>query len=329
MAAQVPILRILGGIFFVLAGLAYYLGVTLASSASLIFIAAGAAVILLALLRHRASAGDVAIFIIGLLVFGVFLTPGIGAGYSASQSITHTVGKTALSTQHIDLVASANVGNVNVFYSSKSDLAYQVNFTRSTMPFGFFAGLPSTSLTNQTEGSVFTLNATAHSYDISIAIGTGYTLDVNANSGTGNVNLRGLSGERLGLVSLQTGTGNINGNLTTLSVEGVILQTGTGNANLFSNHLAASGPSVPIVIRTGTGSVDFDVKLVNGTAVSIDASTGLGGVNHNLQGFSVSSQSSRSSLTANAGDVSTAATSFLVQATAGTGSVTLNAKFLG
>jgi len=329
LTTQVPILRILGGLFFVLAGLAYYLGVTVAFSASLIFIAAGAAVILLALLRHRAGPADVAIFIIGLLVLGVFLTPGIGTGSSASQRITYTVAKTGLPTQRIDLVSSSDVGNIDVSYSSNSDLAYQVNFTRSTFPFGFFQGLPSASLSNETQGGTFMLNATAHWYDISIAIGRGYLLNVSANTGTGNINVRGLSSERLGNVFLKTGTGSIDGNLTSLAVGGIDVQAGTGSVTLYSSHFAPSGARLPITLRTGTGSVNLSMKLTNGTAVSIDASASLGGVSHNLQGFTVSPESNRSSLQATAGDINTAATSFVVQATAGTGSVNIDAQFLG
>lgn len=329
MATHFPVLRILGGLFFVLAGVVYYLGITVAFSASLIFIVAGAAVVLLALLGHRARPGDIAIFVIGLLLLGFFLSPGIGLGPSSSQIISHTVGKTALSEKQIDLLATTDVGSVNVFYSSRSDLAYQVNFTRSSFPFAFFGTLPSTSLSNETRGGAFVLNATARLYDISIAIGTGYLLNITANSGTGSVNVKALSSERLGSVSLQTGTGSIDGNLTSLSVGGIDFQAGTGSVVLHSSHLAPSGARVPITLKTGTGSIDLDVKLATGTAVSVDASASLSGVSHNLQGFTVTPQSTRSNLQASAGDVNTAPASFVVQASAGTGSVTVDAQFLG
>jgi len=329
LASSFPVLRILGGLLFILAGLAYYLGITIAFSAAVVFIAAGAAVVLLALLGHRARGGDIAIFIIGLLVLGFFLTPGIGAGTQASSLVSHSEPKTALSAKQIDLLATTDVGSINVFYATNSDLAYQVNFTRTPFPFGFFTGLPSTSLTNQTAGSTFTLNATAHSYAISIAIGTGYLLNVTATSGTGSVSIRGLSSQRLGSVTLQSGTGSIDGNLTSLSIGGISLQAGTGSVDLNSNYLAADGPKVPITLKTGTGSISVDMRLLNGTAASIDASSPLGGVSHNLQGFSVSSLSSRSSLQASAGDVNTAAASFVVQASTGTGSISVDARFLG
>jgi len=87
LATRFPVLRVLGGILFVLAGAAYYFGITVAFSAPLVFIVAGAAVVLLALIGHRARGGDVAIFVIGLLVLGFFITPGIGLGSSSSQLV--------------------------------------------------------------------------------------------------------------------------------------------------------------------------------------------------------------------------------------------------
>jgi hypothetical protein len=173
------------------------------------------------------------------------------------------------------------------------------------------------------------LNATARSYDISVEIGAGYILNITASTGTGSVNVRSLAGETLGVVSLQSGTGSVNGNLTSRSIGAIRFEAGTGSVSLSSNHLAPSGARVPISLKTGTGAVDLNMKLTGGTAVSLTASAGLGSVNHNLQGFLVSTQSSRSNLEATAGDISGAATSFVIQLSTGTGSVTVDSQFLG
>lgn len=331
MAPQFPIIRILGGLFFVLAGVVYYLGITLTASIALVFIGGGAAVLLLAVLGHRAHGGDLAVFVIGLLVLSAFLTPGIGAPSPGSERVTHTVTKAGLSAHQIDLLASADTGSINIFYSDKPDLGYQVNFTRSPLPFGLWPGFnPATSLTNETRGASFFLNATARSYDLSVAIGTGYVLNITATTGTGSVNVRSLAGETLGSVSLESGTGSVNGNLTSLKVGAIRFQAGTGSVNLNSNHLAPNGARVPVTLSAGTGSVNLKMKLTSGTAVSLTASAGFGSVSHNLQGFVVNQQSSAGSkLEASAGDINTAAASFVVHLTTGTGSVSANSQFLG
>ena len=330
MTSQIPILRVLAVLFFIMAGLSYYFGVAVAFSAVLVFFAVVAVVTVLALLGHRGKRGDIVFFVIGLLTLAAFVSPGIGRGFSAAQLISHTVTRASLSDQLIYVVASTDVGGINVFFSPKTALAYQVNFTRNAFPLGIFGGVaPSTSLTNQTQEGVFILNATAHSYDISIAVGTGYFVNVTASARTGSVAVRSSPVEELGSVFLRSDTGGITANLTSQSVREVSLQAGTGSINLFSSHLAPSGTRIPVKLHAGTGSVNLDVKIATGTKVLLEASTGLGGVNQSLQGFTISPYSTRSDLVAQAGDVSAAGESFIVQASAGTGSVNVGAEFTG
>ncbi len=331
MAQRVPILRILGGLFFVLAGVAYYLGITIAFSAAVGFVVGGAAVILLAIIGHRASGADVAVFIIGLLVLGAFLTPGVASpGSTAGGRVTYTVPKSALSATKIDLLATTDVGSITVSYTDNAATGYQVNFTRSPFPFSIFSGVvPSASLKNETQAGAFVLNATARAYDISVAIGTGYSLNVSASTGTGSVELKTAAGQSLAAVSLQSGTGSVKANLTSSSAGAIRLETGTGSIELDSSSLAPNGPRVPITLQAGTGGVTLRVMLASGTAASIEATAGLGGVSHNLVGFSVSPQSTGSNLVATAGDPSVAATSFVIRLSTGTGSVTADAQVLG
>ncbi len=330
MDLRVPILRTVGALLIISAGAAFLLGITVTSSVSLVFIFVGAAILLLALLGRGSKRGDVALFAVGLLILATFTSTDVGALSPGTQRISHTVMKAMLSNQLIDLVASTDKGGISIFYSTKSNLAYQVNFTRTSSSFGSLGGsIPSTSLTNETQEDVFVLNATAHSYDISIAIGTGYLVNMTANTGTGSINVKGPGGVRLGNVFLQSGTGTITANLTSQSIREVALQAGTGSISLYSNHLTPNGARIPVKLQAGTGSVNLDVKIVKGTAVLLEASAGLGNVNQNLQGFTVSSQSTRSNLVAQAADVSAAGGSFIVQASTGAGSVTVNAQFTG
>lgn len=331
MAQEIPVLRILGGVFFVLAGLAYFLAFTIPYSLALLFVAAGAAVVLVAILGHRPSGGDVAVFVIGLLVLGVLTTPGVAyPGGEAGEKVTYTVSASALTAQQVELLVHTDVGSVSVSHLANSAAGYQVNFTRSAFPFSIFSGIsPLASLTNETRGGIFTLNATSRGYSVSVAVGDSYLLNVTASTGTGSIDFNGSPAGRLGDVSLESGTGSVSANITSQSVGAVSLQTGTGSVELRSSHLASNGAMVPITLSTGTGGATLDVSLAGGTAVSLEATAGLGGVNHNLQGFTVSPESTRSSLFATAGEPGSAPSSFVVRISTGTGSVTADARFLG
>jgi hypothetical protein len=109
----------------------------------------------------------------------------------------------------------------------------------------------------------------------------------------------------------------------------VELLAGTGSVNLESNHFAPNGTRIPVKLHIGTGSANLDVRVAKGTPVLLEASAGVGSVNQNLQGFTVAPQSTMSNLVAQSGEVSAAEPSFIVLATTGTGSVTVNAQFLG
>ncbi len=320
------VVRLLAGLFFILAGAAYYFGVTMASFASLVFVVAGALVLLLALLGHRATGGDIALFVCGLLILAFVISPAFTS--PTGPAISRTLAKDAISANQIAIFASTDVGSIDVSISDRPGLGYQVNFTQVRAPFFLFPGTgPSTTLTNRTEGSTLALNASARSYDISITIGTGYTLDVTATAGTGSVSIRSLASETLGAVSLESGTGSVTGDLTSKTVGSIKLQAGTGSLRLSSDHLAPNGPRVPITLTTGTGSLDLSVRFADGTAVSVDATTGMGSINNNLQGFNVSPSSTNTRLICQAGDLASAPRSFEVSASAGTGSINLSSQF--
>jgi hypothetical protein len=336
-ASRVPILRILGGLLFILAGVALYLRFTITSSIALLFILGGAAVILLAVSGHRASGGDVVAFVLGILVLGAFITPGIVAPPAGAGSrVTYTVPRSAiLNSRSVVLLATTDVGSISISYSKNSSIGYQVNFTESTflLPFQLFSGHePSASLTNRTQGGgALVINATARAYDISVGLGTGIfpPFSVNASTGTGNIDVKSQAAEAIGNVSLESGTGMVTANLTSKSTGAITLQTGTGGVTLQSSDLAPDGQRVPIDLSSGTGTVDLDVKLAAGTAVSLNATTGLGSVSHDLRGFTLSPGSSKSNLEGTAGDVETASTSFIIRVSTGTGLVTTDAQFLG
>jgi hypothetical protein len=86
-------LRILAGALLVLAGLSYYLGITIGSFAPLLFVMAGAAVVLLALVGHKPHPGDISLFVISLLVLAAFVSPGAGIGPQVARHITHSASK--------------------------------------------------------------------------------------------------------------------------------------------------------------------------------------------------------------------------------------------
>ncbi len=319
-----PILRLFAGLVFVAAGLLFYFQVNLGFSFALLFIAAGAAVVLFGLLGHRARAGDIALFIISLIVLA-----GVASSYNFATGAEHTYSatKTQVVTSHIAIDATTSFGSITLRFSNNADLAYQVVFGRTiAFPFSIPLVNQSTSFSNFTRGGVFFLNASSSVTDITITLGSGYLVDLNATADTGSVSIVSTSlGQKFGAVSISTGTGSINARIDTLSISYLNLQGGTGSVNFNSNYLSTNGVHIPITVSTGTGSVDFNAMIPSNVGVGLSASNGFGTISRNLQGFTIS-HSSNGQLTAAADESSIA--SFEVSLSVGTGSMSVDASIV-
>jgi hypothetical protein len=317
---RIPILRVLGGIFFVLAGIFEYYGIGLSIAVPAVFVLAGMAVILVAFAGHSVTGGDIAVFVIGLLVLGaVAASLAVPMGESVSFSATTP----QMGAHSIDVVASAGVGSVKLLFSNNSNLAYQVNFTR---PITFFPFQPSAySLNNRTIGNTLILNATSQFAEITITVGSKYPVDINATSGTGSITVRAPGGE-VKRANLYAGTGSIDAIINSQAVTSIRLTAGTGSVSLDSSSLAPAGSGVPISISTGTGSIHVDVAIPRGDGVSLSAMASFGSLSHSLSGFTIA-QDTSSMLKATGGN-SSSSQSFAISLSAGTGSVNISARIV-
>ena len=317
-----PILRVVGGAIFVLAGVIAYTGITLGVAAALVLVIGGAAVLVIALVGHRPRAFDIAVFIISLLVLG-----GVSAGYTAGPTVvTYSATRAQLHSSVISLTVSASTGSVSVGFTNRTDLAYQVKFT-NPLWFSPPGGTGVDSVTNSTANGTFNLNVGAAWSAVSVLLGRGYLLDVKVTTGTGSVSLVAPRNQALRNISLYSSTGSVSAQMDSLAITGLVLRADTGSVSLVSGNLGAAGQRVPVTLTASTGSIDMRVSLAAQDAVSLTASTGLGSISQSLNGFTVT-QNSRTNLVATAGDISTAPRSFVISATASLGSVNLNANFV-
>jgi hypothetical protein len=320
---RIPIIRVLGGVAFVLAGLLAYYGITFGNSAFLLFILAGAAVIVVAVSGHRPPGGDIAIFILGVLVLS-----GVAAGYSpGNQVTTYSATTDQVHATKIVLSVSADTGSVSILFGDRGNLAYQVNFTRSFGPFVFPLGNGENVLTNSTSGGVLNLKTTSSTSDVKVYVRRGYSVNVTATTGTGSIDLTAPSSEDLRSISLSTTTGSVNAVVDSSTIQSLDLRTTTGSINLASDQLGTSGQKVPVTVSTSLGSLNIRLNIAASVAVSLQATTGLGSINHDLVGFSVTTDKSNN-LVASYGSPGSAPHSFLVSTSTDLGSQDLTIKIL-
>jgi hypothetical protein len=317
-----PLLRLLAGIVFLLAALFAYYHVPL-GALGIVLVVAGIVVIAIPLAGHRPQGGDVALFVIALIVMAASasVTSFEGMNYVGTRVSVYSVSAGSLHATAVDLSVSANLGSISIQSSTNSDLGYKVVFT-TTSVFGLFPFAYNYSLTNETIGGTLFLNATSRAAAISITLGPEYFQNIVATSNTGSVDLQWTTNKTLGSVTLSSNTGSVDANVATSGIRELSLSTNTGSVSLSSNYFVPAATRVPVTLSTDTGSVSFDVSIPVASAMSIQASNSVGSISHDLAGFTIS-QSSNNQLFAMYGNVDVV-NSFVVIASGSTGSISLS-----
>ena len=318
---SVPLLRIVGGVALLLAGLFAYFNLILGPAVFLLFILAGVVVIIVTFSGHKAHRADVAIFVFGILVLGAAT-----AGYRiGTKSATFSATTAQVGTDRIDLSVAATTGSVSITFLNKSDLAYQVNISESFGGFSIPLAPGQGELTNYTKDGVFGLQINSSFSSIDVFLRQGYFVNVSATTGTGSISLTADASDRLGSVSLTSSTGSLSATIDTSTIQSLDLRTETGSISLESNDFQTTGHNVPVTLWTSLGSVSLSLEIPNSVAASLTATAGLGSITHHLTGFSVS-QNTSSYLAAETSNVGTSPYSFVISCSTSLGSQSISIR---
>jgi hypothetical protein len=319
---RIPIFRVAAGLIFLLAGLLAYYGIIFEAPIALVLVIAGVAIVVAVFAGHRSRPGDLAAFVIALLVLAA-----VGAGlnfqsFSGPVAANYSAGSSSIPSNRIILSAKSSTGSISIDFSSNSSVGYEVTFRRSFVGFQFFPGVNNYSLTNSTRNGDFFLNASTNYMSIQITLGQQYFTNISASTGTGSIDLKSDQSVSFGDLSLMLGTGSLSANVQAKTISSLYLSTGTGSLDFESSNFNPAGPKVPVTASTGTGSLTFKATIPSAAAVSLNASTGFGSISQSLAGFTVS-RSTSGLLQAYSGNINTAAASFLISLSTGTGSASI------
>lgn len=277
------------------------------------------AVLLLTVSGQRFHGWDVALLVLSLFVLGSVTS---GYVFPSGETASYTMSKTSLNASRVDVTTTAVLGSITILFSNMTDLAYRVNFTNPAWS-PLFSSVPSGhSFTNQTRDGTLFLRASSNSSSMTVTLGKGYLVSINASTDAGGIDITAPAWVTLGRLDLSTGAGSINARVDSQVLSGLTMKTGTGSIDLSSSGLTPSAAKVPVTLSTGTGSISFDATVSSDAAVLLSAKTGLGSIDQSLRGFTITSSSSVT-LEAAAGDMASAATSLVITASTGLGSITL------
>ena len=324
-----PILSLLSGIVFILAGLSAYFRFETNFSIALIFVVAGAAVVLVGLTGFRIHGWEIAIFVISLIVLGGVISTNYYQTNTRSV-YTYSVADLPANVSGIDIVATTGVGSIKVGYSTNTDLAYQITFENTVFGFPFTNLVPSNfTLTNQTSNNILYLNVTSSSAAITITLGMSLATSIKAIAGTGSIDFTTPTNGEVNLqsVSLETSTGSVNAKIEARNISGIALKSSTGSVNFASDYLSPSSKNIPISISSSVGSVNINMKTANDAAIGINATNSLGSISQHLSGYTIL-ESTNNHLVASAGNINSAEKSFLVTINSGLGSINISGELV-
>ncbi len=157
---------VVSGILFILTGLLLYFHVSLPSVGGILLIVAGAAVIFLGFLRYHPTPDALGVFIISLLVFGLF-TSGPHSYASGNQTFSFTRTRYG-SVISLSLTSSESFGSIDVSFVNDPNLLLNLTYSQPLGVFPFFIG--SSTVSNPSNPNTGMLAASGYYTGSSIAI---------------------------------------------------------------------------------------------------------------------------------------------------------------
>ncbi|HKZ93310.1 MAG TPA: hypothetical protein VJ249_01850 [Candidatus Bathyarchaeia archaeon] len=242
---------IIGGLLLLSAGLITVSGVTIPYALPIMLALAGGIIITAGLLGFRPTFPAFAVFMIGIVAFGLVASG--PAGLTAYTTVeTYELSRAqAPAVEEVDLSIAVGTGSIKLSFTSNQSQIYRVVFTKQ---YGIFLN-PSVGFTYSVNAEELTVNATS----------TAVTVDITLNQ-----NLK----SRLHLIA---STGNIQADVPAAAtrVERLILTATTGNVQA---DLANTEQLRELEATTATGSIEATIKSsfqTRDATVQLKTSTGL------------------------------------------------------
>ncbi len=262
----------ISGFLFILTGLFAFFQVSIAPAGSLLLILAGVLVILLGTLRYHPTPDALAIFIISLLVFGLFSS---GAFTYTPQRRTYNFTRSQYpSISKMGLALSENIGSIDV--SFVSDPNTLVNLTYATGPF-FFGSFDVPSVTHSNASGVLTVSGTGGASSLTVVIGSIEVISLNASANTGSLSINVPDTSKVTSVNAQTSTGSISITLATHTLTSLRAATSTGSVKVDAEYRSLPR-NATLNASANLGSVNLILRTDSMIGVDLTAKTNLGSV---------------------------------------------------
>ena len=280
---------VIGGLFLLSAGLIAISGATIPYALPIVLVLAGAIIIIAGVLGFRPTFPAFAVFLIGIVIFGLVVSGPSGFTAYTSTETYELARAQAPAVEEIDLTCTVSTGGIKVTFTSNQSQLYRIVFTKHYSIF-FQPVVNFTYSVNQQE---LTVNATSTAASVDIILNENLRSRLYIKTSTGGLQVQVPStSTRVEKLVLTATTGGVQINLAnTERLREVVATTTTGgvDATIRSSFQIRDAT---VQLKTTTGGVNLNLNITN-IESDIQAGTTTGNVNaDNIIGFTILSRTS-------------------------------------
>jgi len=310
----------MGGVALVLAGILAFYGVSMPIGLGVILILTGVLVLVMGLVAGPPTTPALLAFLGGFIILGV-----VCSGITLIAHPFHGVSEIyKITTQEFSgaelrLFCGVNVGNVRLSFTTNDTVICRVTFTWSGV-----MGRPEIRFLNITRDRVLEVYSSATTANVEVVLGPNTVNTLHLATNTGNVRVDVPHYAKVRELLLESRVGNVEAYVTGAAhLRRLEAKTATGNVEIRMECRQLMN-NCTISADTLLGNLEFNLALGRGVGCHLTASTGLGRVSADTEGFITLSKSARQCSVQTANYVQTAVR-LEVTLTVGTGNLKLRA----
>ncbi len=275
---------LIGGLFLLSAGLMAISGAIIPHALPIMLVLAGGIVIVTSLLGARPTVPAFAVFLIGIVAFGLVASgPFEFTPYTTTETYELTTIQ-APAVEEVDLTCTVATGNIFVSFTSNQSQIYKVIFTKHYS----LLYQPSVSFTRSINVEELTVNATGSAVSADITLNQDLKAKLHLKTSTGTIDVVvPKAATKVEKLILTTATGRIQVDLAnTESLRELAATTTTGEVKAtIKSSLQIRDATAQLKTTTGRVRLNLNITYIES---SITASTSTGNVNaDDIVGFTI------------------------------------------
>jgi len=284
---------ILGGLFLLSAGLIALSRATIPYALPIMLILAGGIIIAAVILDFRPTAPAFAVFLVGIVVFGLAASGPFGFTAYTTTETYQLAQSQAPTVEEIDLSIAVSVGSIKVSFTSNQSQIYKTVFTNHYSIFY----QPKVNFTYAINDKTLIVNATSTASSVEIMLNQNMMSRFYLTSSLGSIRVEvPTAATRVEKMILTTTTGEVWMNLTNIErMQQLTATTTTGQVEAYIKSSFQTRDATA-QLETTTGRVKLNVNIAN-IESAINASTRNGNVKaDDVIGFMITDKSETSFL---------------------------------